>query len=451
MMLNGHDIERQRERLPNAVPRLPPFSELIESTNRSASIVSPTSLSLRSRLSSTSSWPLIGHSRQPSYSVPSSLESSQFPLAQLDASAISPEREELLRSIPFRASNACFDGYTRSMPVAGPSDYSNMNQQTGSLQPRLGSLIGGPVGVVNTAESVYDRHEEIVKSVQLASKSLGDILFFQEMLELKFNNFMELQFAASRNGTLETNGGRDPSAVLAFEEFILYFSMGDLDECVTNSKNVTLAVENIKQAQAEYYQRQRHFASSATDRIPRLSSTGLSHQLTPDSQALVQLQHAAHQLQNFEQGARDEHIRMIQSGQDPLSFQQSTLNKENFAITKKRRPPHLSCIDKNAAHSGGEVMNLEIHVSPLDESGHSQDYGVGGLNSELSVKPNIACQHCGSRKTPEWRRGPDGSRTLCNACGLFYSKMIKKYGLKEANMTMKERKRAGLVMDRHIV
>ena len=45
----------------------------------------------------------------------------------------------------------------------------------------------------------------------------------------------------------------------------------------------------------------------------------------------------------------------------------------------------------------------------------------GNLNTELSAKPEITCQHCCSQETPEWRRGPEGSRTLCNACGLFYS------------------------------
>lgn len=28
------------------------------------------------------------------------------------------------------------------------------------------------------------------------------------------------------------------------------------------------------------------------------------------------------------------------------------------------------------------------------------------------------CHSCGTTETPEWRRGPDGARTLCNACGL---------------------------------
>ncbi|KAJ1728900.1 hypothetical protein LPJ61_003792 [Coemansia biformis] len=39
--------------------------------------------------------------------------------------------------------------------------------------------------------------------------------------------------------------------------------------------------------------------------------------------------------------------------------------------------------------------------------------------------PN-SCRSCGISETPEWRRGPDGARTLCNACGLHYAKLNKK-------------------------
>jgi len=38
----------------------------------------------------------------------------------------------------------------------------------------------------------------------------------------------------------------------------------------------------------------------------------------------------------------------------------------------------------------------------------------------------LICHSCGVTSTPEWRRGPDGAKTLCNACGLHYSKMLKK-------------------------
>ncbi len=43
----------------------------------------------------------------------------------------------------------------------------------------------------------------------------------------------------------------------------------------------------------------------------------------------------------------------------------------------------------------------------------------------------LRCHRCGVTSTPEWRRGPNGARTLCNACGLFHAKLVKKKG-KEA-------------------
>ncbi|GAB2231887.1 hypothetical protein Droror1_Dr00010905 [Drosera rotundifolia] len=32
------------------------------------------------------------------------------------------------------------------------------------------------------------------------------------------------------------------------------------------------------------------------------------------------------------------------------------------------------------------------------------------------------CSHCGVQKTPQWREGPNGPKTLCNACGVRYKK-----------------------------
>ncbi|TGZ81616.1 hypothetical protein EX30DRAFT_250606 [Ascodesmis nigricans] len=40
--------------------------------------------------------------------------------------------------------------------------------------------------------------------------------------------------------------------------------------------------------------------------------------------------------------------------------------------------------------------------------------------------PPGRCHSCHRAETPEWRRGPDGARTLCNACGLHYAKLTRK-------------------------
>lgn len=51
-----------------------------------------------------------------------------------------------------------------------------------------------------------------------------------------------------------------------------------------------------------------------------------------------------------------------------------------------------------------------------------------------------SCKHCNETVTPEWRRGPYGNRTLCNACGLFYCKLVRKFDKKDANVLMHYRK-----------
>ena len=42
------------------------------------------------------------------------------------------------------------------------------------------------------------------------------------------------------------------------------------------------------------------------------------------------------------------------------------------------------------------------------------------------------CSNCETTVTPEWRSGPDGPRTLCNACGIQYRKRVR-YS-KQANL-----------------
>ncbi|EJU05120.1 hypothetical protein DACRYDRAFT_47643, partial [Dacryopinax primogenitus] len=39
--------------------------------------------------------------------------------------------------------------------------------------------------------------------------------------------------------------------------------------------------------------------------------------------------------------------------------------------------------------------------------------------------PPSQCASCGIGETPEWRKGPEGARTLCNACGLHYAKLSR--------------------------
>ncbi|GAX80092.1 hypothetical protein CEUSTIGMA_g7530.t1 [Chlamydomonas eustigma] len=41
-------------------------------------------------------------------------------------------------------------------------------------------------------------------------------------------------------------------------------------------------------------------------------------------------------------------------------------------------------------------------------------------------QPLLSCCQCGASQTPQWREGPLGPKTLCNACGVKYYRMTKR-------------------------
>jgi len=56
-------------------------------------------------------------------------------------------------------------------------------------------------------------------------------------------------------------------------------------------------------------------------------------------------------------------------------------------------------------------------------------HGSGDLNDKkkkVKVAEEFVCTDCGTLDSPEWRKGPSGPKTLCNACGLRWAKKEKR-------------------------
>ncbi|KAK4546774.1 hypothetical protein LTR36_001506 [Oleoguttula mirabilis] len=68
--------------------------------------------------------------------------------------------------------------------------------------------------------------------------------------------------------------------------------------------------------------------------------------------------------------------------------------------------------------------------TPADDlEGDDSKGGFAGSDTKKRrgrAAPPGRCHSCNRAETPEWRRGPDGARTLCNACGLHYAKLTRK-------------------------
>lgn len=99
---------------------------------------------------------------------------------------------------------------------------------------------------------------------------------------------------------------------------------------------------------------------------------------------------------------------------------------------------------------GIDIMPLTVNPIKVEDWEKYNLQTQGGLNVELSIKKEIVCLHCGIKSTPEWRKGPDGNRSLCNACGLFFSKLVKKHGTELAASILRERKQKNMILDRRV-
>lgn len=100
----------------------------------------------------------------------------------------------------------------------------------------------------------------------------------------------------------------------------------------------------------------------------------------------------------------------------------------------------LSLFTKESTHSQESVQEMDTRPST-----HSIPRKRGRKR-----KANAVCSQCGLTNTPEWRRGPNGVRTLCNACGLYYLKLSKKFGAADAKTVFLYKKLHNEVTDRMV-
>ncbi|CAI4046039.1 hypothetical protein N7582_003713 [Saccharomyces uvarum] len=87
----------------------------------------------------------------------------------------------------------------------------------------------------------------------------------------------------------------------------------------------------------------------------------------------------------------------------------------------------------------GAVTSESLHSHSHVNSGskatpgpsHTNTKNGGAAQQDVQKRRGITrkCPQCDVIKTsPQWREGPNGEVTLCNACGLFYRKVFLVFG-----------------------
>ena len=90
------------------------------------------------------------------------------------------------------------------------------------------------------------------------------------------------------------------------------------------------------------------------------------------------------------------------------------------------RSQGISTGDTSAALIRGDAgIAIPVDKDGMRASGAAGSSG-GDKKKKLKMADEYVCTDCGTLDSPEWRKGPSGPKTLCNACGLRWAKKEKK-------------------------
>merc|ERR1719282_1444500 len=103
------------------------------------------------------------------------------------------------------------------------------------------------------------------------------------------------------------------------------------------------------------------------------------------------------------------------------------MTRTSNAKTRKRKQSVVFIQQKLVIEKRIKFRLPPSYVAPFGHRWHpSWPPGCSQLTRSSSADSDSLCVLCGTDDTPRWRKGPAGSKSLCNACGLHYQTMMRK-------------------------
>lgn len=99
---------------------------------------------------------------------------------------------------------------------------------------------------------------------------------------------------------------------------------------------------------------------------------------------------------------------------------------------------------RHSSISGPQKITHSISVDEQCMRGSSNASRKRGRKKKCET----FCHQCGATSTPEWRRGPGGSRSLCNACGLYFMKLQRRFTDEQAAMLFVYKRHTKTIQER---
>ncbi|EKM55306.1 uncharacterized protein PHACADRAFT_208823 [Phanerochaete carnosa HHB-10118-sp] len=107
--------------------------------------------------------------------------------------------------------------------------------------------------------------------------------------------------------------------------------------------------------------------------------------------------------------------------------QNSAVSGPSRSFDSRQFYPRLTdstVIGGSSTHTTGSLNSANTERAELADP--SADHTLPRKKSKKSLtQEQYCCMTCGRTDSPEWRKGPQGPKTLCNACGLRWAKSVR--------------------------
>ncbi|KGQ02948.1 GATA zinc finger domain-containing protein 7 [Beauveria bassiana D1-5] len=105
---------------------------------------------------------------------------------------------------------------------------------------------------------------------------------------------------------------------------------------------------------------------------------------------------------------------------NPISVYLGRLPSGQMLLPNGLFPPRQHC---NALYPQADAEAVSAADKQYKDTMKPHNPVKDGKKRRGRAAPPSRCHRCNRIDTPEWRRGPDGAGTLCNACGLRHAKL----------------------------
>lgn len=88
------------------------------------------------------------------------------------------------------------------------------------------------------------------------------------------------------------------------------------------------------------------------------------------------------------------------------------------SVSPEASPPLTAAISEHQEYWGNKKMESRHRTAPMYVNLTEQMILAQSSKRKRPTEGTLFCHNCKTKDTPEWRRGPSGAKTLCNACGI---------------------------------